>query len=122
LNESQARFPVAGPLQELLRRTANECGISLSQSTDEPMATHRQAVDIYRVDDLINACTRHTYVQPVKEIHTRYSPSFSADWAFHAPAFEFRPTTSGSTRMHIPSIEERGTRNLMQIRNLLNTN
>lgn len=120
LNESQARLPVAGPLQELLRRTANECGISLSQGTDEPVVANRQVMDIYQVDDLINACTRYTYVQPIKEIHSRYSPSFSTDWASHAPAFEFRPTTSGS-RMHIPPIEESGSRNLMHIRNLLNT-
>lgn len=122
LSESQARFPIAGPLYELLRRTANECGIPLSQNADEPSAPHRLAVDIYRVDDFINACTRHTYVQPVKEVHTRYSPSFAADWASYAPAFDFRPTAPGSTRMHIPSTEERGARSLMQIRNLLNTN
>jgi hypothetical protein len=68
----------------MLRRTTNECGIRLSKSVDEPMNPRPHDKDIYRVDDLIDACTRPTCIQPVDEIHSRYSTSFSVDWTINA--------------------------------------
>ena len=81
LMESRAGFPVAGPFQEMLRRTAIDCSIRLPKNLDDLMAVPRQNTKpVYRIDDMISACTRPTYVQPVAAIHKKYSSTFSADW------------------------------------------
>jgi hypothetical protein len=120
LMQSRAGFPVAGPFQEMLRRTAQDCSIRFPMN--ELMATPILPKGVYRIDDLIEACTRASYIQPIHEIHSRYLPSISADWAAEGTALGFLGPDSGASRMKIPSAEERGAQNLMQIRNLLNTN
>lgn len=120
LMQSAVGFPVAGPLQEMLRREAKACSIRLPKSFDLMVST-KPAYPAYRIDDLIDACTRPTYTQPLNELIPRYVPSFSADWAVEEPSAGFRETTSGSS-MRGPSVEERGAaQNLMDIHNLLNT-
>lgn len=119
LIQSRAGFPAAGPLQEMLRRTAKNCSIRFPMN--ELMSASVPAKSGYRVDDMIDACTRPSYTQPVNEIHSRYLPSISADWAAEGPAFGFLEPGSGARRLRIPSAEERGAQSLMQIRNLLNT-
>ena len=122
LMQSRIGFPVAGPLQEMLRRAANECNVGLPRNLNELMVAPRPPHQIYRLDDLIDACTRPTYVQPVKGIHSRYLPSFSTDWVSDAASFDLREPASGARRLRVSSAEERGAQSLMQIRNLLNTN
>jgi hypothetical protein len=121
LMQSRSGFPVAGPLQEMLRRTATECSIRLPRNMVDLMVSPRPPKQIYRMDDLIDACTRATYTQPVAEIHSKYGPSFSADWAIDGVFFGFQEPASGATRLRVPSAEERGAQSLMQISNLLNT-
>lgn len=120
LMQSRTGFPVAGPLQEMLRRTAKECSIRFP--LDELIAVPIPLKSIYRIDDLIDACTRPSYIQPTNEIHTRYLPSISADWVGEGAALGFLDPGSEAKRLRIPSAEERGAQSLMQIRNLLNTN
>jgi hypothetical protein len=122
LMQSRLGFPVAGLFQELLRRTSNECAIRLPRCLTEPLATSRPPKSIYRTDDFIDACTMPTYVQPVEHIHMRYLPSFSTEWAFNGSSFGFMDPEFGARRLRVASEEERGAQNLMQIRNLLNTN
>ncbi|TVY44768.1 Nitrogen assimilation transcription factor [Lachnellula subtilissima] len=122
LMQSRAGFPVAGPLQELLRRTANECSIPLPRNLNDIMPLPRKPQQIYRLDDFIDACTRKTYTQPIEDIHAKYAPSFSTDWITEGPAHGFLASASGPSRLKIPSAEERGAQSLMQIHNLLNTN
>jgi hypothetical protein len=121
LMQSRSGFPVAGPLQEMLRRTANDCSIRLPRNLSEIMPPPRSSQQMYRLDDLVDACTRPTYSQPVKEIHRRYISSFSVEWASEGSSFGFLASASGSTRLKVPSAEERGAQSLMQIHNLLNT-
>jgi hypothetical protein len=83
------------------------------------MAAPRRLKQVYRMDDLIDACTRPTYTQPVDEIHLRYLPSFSADWATEGTSFEFPKLGSGARWLGGPSAEERGAQGLIQIRDLL---
>lgn len=120
LSESQPRFPVAGPFQEMLRKTAIDSGITFSKRTDAPMTIHPQTNNNYREDDLIDACTRHTYAQPVKEIQRIFSPSFSADWASYGASFGFQPTRSDDTKSDLSTDEENSSPGVMEIRNVLN--
>jgi len=121
LMQSRAGFPVAGPLQEMLRKTANDCSIRLPRNLSKLMPPLRPPQQRYRLDDLIDACTRPTYSQPVKEIHRRYDSSFSSEWASEGTSFGFLASASGPSRLKVPSAEERGAQSLMQIHNLLNT-
>lgn len=120
LLQSEMGFPIAGPLQEMLCRTANKCSIRPKTLTELTLSPRKH--QIFRINDLIDACTRPTYVQPVAEIHKRYHPSISVDWAIDGAAFGFLEAPSGTRSLRGPSAEERGAQSLMQIRNLLNTN
>jgi hypothetical protein len=119
LTQSRAGFPVAGPLQEMLRRSAKDCSIRFPMN--DLMAAPIQPKGIYRIDDMIDACTRSSYIQPINEIHLRYLPSICADWVAEGPVLGFQEPGSGARRLRVPSDEERGAQSLMQIRNLLNT-
>lgn len=122
LMQSHAGFPVAGMMQEMLRRTAIECSVRLPRNLPELMAYSHSTKQTYQMDDLMDACTRPTYVQPVAEIHKMYASSFILDWISAGPRFGFREPDPGARRLRIPSAEERGALSLMQIRNLLNSN
>jgi len=118
LMESRAGFPVAGPLQEMLRRCANNCHVRLPKNIAQLMESPRKT-QAYTIDDLIDACTRPTFLQPVAEIHKRYIRSFTDDWATDGGFLE---PISSDRILRVPSAEERGAQSLMRIRNLLNTN
>jgi hypothetical protein len=125
LGQSRAGFPVAGPLQEMLRRTAVEGNILLPTNLDDMMPPPPPPRHIYRMDDLLDACTRPTYVQPFNEIHARLVASFPGQWGSEASACRFMESISGMPN-RIPSAEERGAQSLldmsgMSIRNLLNS-
>ncbi|KAG0649396.1 Nitrogen assimilation transcription factor nirA [Hyphodiscus hymeniophilus] len=119
LIQSYVGFPVAGPFQEMLRRTANDCSISLPKYISDHLATPRPPKQRYGMDDLIDACSRLSYVQPTEEIHIMYLPSFSVDWASNASAYGFHEPSAGR-RLRVPSAEEKSAQTLMQISNLLN--
>lgn len=121
LLQSRSGFPIAGPLQEMLRRTADECSIRLPIDMDHLMSTSRTPHQSYRINDLIDACTRPTYTQPVKQINARYMSSFSTDWLDDGVNFGFPEPAAGSRLSIIQSAEERGAQSLMLISNLLNT-
>jgi hypothetical protein len=118
LTQSRSGFPVAGALQEMLRRTANECAIRLPRNLTDLMAAPGLPKQMYSMDDLIDVCTRPMYVQPLDEICLRYLPSFSADWADDAASFGFLEPVSGAQGLGILLAEDRGAQSLMQIRNL----
>jgi len=122
LAQSRAGFAIAGPLLEMLRKTANECAIRLPKDRDEVTGVTRRLFNTqaYMMDDLVDACTRPSYVQPAQDIHNMFSPSFAAEWAAEGPAYGFMESASGF-RDGAPSAEERGAQSLMQIRNLLNS-
>jgi len=123
LTESRVGFPNAGPLQEMLRRSAKECSIRIPIKQPESTSARKpQPQQVYQIDDFIDVCTRPTYSQPVEELVSKYMPSFSSDWAVEVATIELRGPGSNAARMHVPSAEERGARNLMHIHNLLNTN
>jgi hypothetical protein len=126
LGQSRVGFPVAGPFQEMLRRTAVEGNILLPTNLSEIMPPPPSPKNIYQMDDLLDACTRPTYIQPFEEIHARFVASLSGQWGPEAAACRFLESISGTTN-RISSAEERGAQSLidmsgMSIRNLLNSN
>ncbi|KAH6667253.1 hypothetical protein B0J14DRAFT_677059 [Halenospora varia] len=120
LLESSMGFPVAGPLQEMLLKTATECSIRLPPNPTGLMIPQNTPRQTYRIDDFINACTRPSYCQPVHEIHLRYLPSMSADFVTDGASFGFLHPAAGVRSLGVPLTEERGAQSVMRIRNLLN--
>ncbi|EPE31271.1 hypothetical protein GLAREA_12574 [Glarea lozoyensis ATCC 20868] len=119
LGQSRNGFPVAGPFQEMLRRTAAQENLLI-------MPPSPALKRIYRIDDFLDACTRPTYLQPFAEIHTRFHPSLKSQWVAEAATFRFIDSILSATN-RVPSAEERGAQSLldmsgMSIRNLLNSN
>jgi hypothetical protein len=106
LMQSRAGFPVAGPLQEMLHITGKECSIRFPMNELVPLPIPPKG--IYRLDDLIEACTRLSYTQPINEIHSKYLPSISADWVAKGAALGFLEPGSGAKRLRIPSAEDGG--------------
>lgn len=121
LQQSRMGFPVAAPLQDMLRKTATECSIRLPQNPTEVLSTQQILRPAYQMDDFINACTRPSYCQPTREIHFRYLSSISADWINDGASSGFLQSDPEIGNLRVPSAEERGAQSLMQIRNLLNT-
>ncbi|KAI9742923.1 MAG: hypothetical protein M1818_003652 [Claussenomyces sp. TS43310] len=122
LLQSHAGFHIAGPLQELLRRSAIEYSIRLTPDINDVMALPGPGQRaVYELDDFIDACTRASYIQPIFDIQAKYSPRIATEWATEAPACGFLEAQPDSARPRATeSEEERGAQNLMRIRNLLN--
>jgi hypothetical protein len=117
LRESREGFPVAGTLQEMLQRTAIECKIPLPKSLKDLVSAKKA----YVLDDFIEACTRPSYKQPVKDIQSRFRHDFSEDWYNDGPKYGFKDIDPLESRTRVTqSEEEMGAQNLMHIRNLLN--
>lgn len=123
LTQSLEGFAVAGPMAEMLRRTANECSIRLPRDRDVAIGASRRnnTSPVYFMDDLVDACTRPSYVQPVADILHLYSSTFNAEWATDGPSYGFQQPMASNRRPGGTTAEERGAQSLMQIRNLLNS-
>ncbi|RFU26362.1 hypothetical protein B7463_g9968, partial [Scytalidium lignicola] len=120
LTQSRVGFPVAGPLQEMLGKTAVECSIPLPRSLDELMSYRHPTRQEYGLDDMLDACCRPTYVQPTIRIISRFNIQFSADWVSRASSYGF-PVFNPDAMSFQNSEKEEGTQRLLLIRNLLNS-
>lgn len=76
LQQTSAGFALCGPLQSLFCQTAEECGV---QCSDEMKAT-MGSFDHYVMDDILDACTRLSYTQPIDQILLRIDPEIAKDW------------------------------------------
>jgi hypothetical protein len=77
--------------------------VNLEDDIIEPI----QPRQVYGMDDLIHACTRPTYVQPIKMIHKRYPPSFCTQWLAEETAFTPLAYASRSVELRVTGQDER---------------
>ncbi|KAI9750970.1 MAG: hypothetical protein M4579_006230 [Chaenotheca gracillima] len=76
LDESGPSHGVCGPLQELFRHMVVQSGIELAvPATDAASNTTS-----FTLDEIMDACTRLTYAQPVEQVRRRLSPEFIEKW------------------------------------------
>ncbi|KAL8849327.1 MAG: hypothetical protein Q9221_005678 [Calogaya cf. arnoldii] len=76
LQQASVGFPICGPLQELFKRTAIDCGVKMPANVDEitgPLGS-------YGVDDILDACTRLDYKQPIDQSTRHIDENVAADW------------------------------------------
>ncbi|KAH8804914.1 hypothetical protein F5884DRAFT_678291 [Xylogone sp. PMI_703] len=117
LTQSKIGFTVAGPLQEMLGRTAVECAIPLPRRLDELMPS-RLMGQAYGLDDMLDACCRPTYIQPSVKIINRFHSQFSTNWASEADSYGFTVFTAEGSNIRRSGL---GAQRLLNIRNLLNS-
>lgn len=76
LQQTSTGFALCGPLQSLFCQTAEECGVNFSDETRAAMASLRH----YAMDDILDACTRLSYTQPIDQVLLRIDPEIAKDW------------------------------------------
>ena len=76
LQETSAGFALCGPLRSLFCQTVEECGVQLSDELRALMGSSTH----YVMDDILDACTRLTYAQPIDQILLRIDPEIAKDW------------------------------------------
>ncbi|KAL8682490.1 MAG: hypothetical protein Q9186_001437 [Xanthomendoza sp. 1 TL-2023] len=120
LQQASVGFPICGPLQELFQRTAVDCGTKMPPNIDAiagPLGS-------YGVDDILDACTRLDYKQPVDQSRRHIDEGIAAEWAtkwqdiVNSPD---RPQAPPSTRRLSRSSSSPGSDQNMRINSLLNT-
>ncbi|KFY89287.1 hypothetical protein V500_05816 [Pseudogymnoascus sp. VKM F-4518 (FW-2643)] len=88
LQESCTGFPVAGKIQELLRREAVGC--SVRPPLGYLLAPPRSPRQTYSYRDLMDACTRPSYRQPLWGVREKFSKELAEDWYKHGPEYGFK--------------------------------
>ncbi|KAL9579403.1 MAG: hypothetical protein Q9203_006712 [Teloschistes exilis] len=77
LQEASAGFPICGPLQELFKRSADECGVQLPSNIEEITGN----LGNYGMDDILDACTRLDYKQPIDQSVRHVDDKVEEKWA-----------------------------------------
>ena len=76
LQQNQAGFPVCGPLQQLFRQNAK-----MYIESDSDVKAMVESDNHYGVDDILDACTRLEYSQPVDLIRRYIDRGVGDHWA-----------------------------------------
>lgn len=76
LQQASGGFAICGPLQELYRRTAYECGVQLPANIE----TITGQLGNYGMDDILDACTRLDYKQPVDQSVRHIADNVAEEW------------------------------------------
>lgn len=109
-------FAVCGPLQEMFRRCAVECGAPMPDNLHDLLSSEQ-----YGPDKLLDACTRLSYTQPIDQIVSNIDGEFANTFADEWRKFVEGPgddesMLSGMTRLSEKSAGEK----FMKIGSLLN--
>ncbi|MCJ1397562.1 hypothetical protein MMC11_000756 [Xylographa trunciseda] len=76
LQQNRAGFPLCGPLLQMFLQNAKQRGIEPDQDVDARAGSH----DRYGVDQILDACTRLEYSQPVDQIKRYIDRNIGEDW------------------------------------------
>jgi len=77
LQEARAGFGLCGPLQLLFRQRAEEYGVRIPEQLGELT----ESFSYYAMDDILDACTRLTYAEPLDQIMHYIDPAIAKDWS-----------------------------------------
>ncbi|MCJ1251730.1 hypothetical protein MMC30_008967 [Trapelia coarctata] len=105
LGQNQKGFSVCGPLGQVFWTSAREAGVELPESVDHGLLA---SLDRYGVDDILDACTRLSYAQPVDQIGRYIDSAIGDQWHDEwkeqiAPSRSRRQSTTEKT-MQITSL------------------
>lgn len=122
LQESYAHgsgFPIAGVLREILRLAPATYSnkIALPQPYEYQLSQPRK----FSYEEIMDACTRATYFQPLWGVREKFEPGLGQDWLRQSARFGMRRPEAGDRSLRVVVGEpDRGANYLMQIKNLLN--
>jgi len=74
--QNRANFPLCGPLQSLFLQTVEECGIHLPPELCDIIDSFNH----FFLDEILDACTRLTYTQPLDQILPYLDPAIARDF------------------------------------------
>ena len=109
LQETGAGFRICGPLQELFRRTVVGSSLSLPSNLEDLMEPPQN----FGVDEILGACTRLEYTQPLSQVLNHIDPSIGSDWLHYWQSLIIAP---GGQSVKAPTTER-----YLQIPSLLNS-
>lgn len=112
LQQASGGFPICGPLQELFRRTALECGVKLPADIEKITGQ----LGNYGMDDILDACTRLDYKQPVDQSVRHIADNIAEEWPKKWDQIvnnPVRPKSPPSTRKMSPSEQHLRMESLM---------
>lgn len=122
LQESYANgsgCPIAGVLRELLRLApaTYPTKIALPQPDEYQISQPRK----FSYEEIMDACTRATYFQPLWGVREKFEAELCQDWLRESARFGMRRPEAGDRCLRVVVGEpDRGASYLMQIKNLLN--
>ena len=112
LDQANAGFPLCGPLQALFCGELENNGLGLP----DPLRQKYKGInEKYTLDEVLDACTRYQYIQPVEAILRFFDPAVARDWNS-----EWEAQVVKRRRAAIPGIPD-ASGHTMQISSLLNT-
>ena len=76
LQQARAGSALCGPLQWLFSQRAQECGVQISMEWQEIVNSDQE----YAVDDVLDACTRLSYVEPLDQIVRYIDSKIANEW------------------------------------------
>lgn len=76
LKANRAGFAICGPLQDMFRKSAIECRVQLPSNIRELMKPAQH----YGIDEILGACTRISYTQPVEQISLYIDTNIAKEW------------------------------------------
>lgn len=106
LQEAGAGFKICGALQELFRRTVVGTSLSLPDNLEDLMEPPQN----FGVNEILGACTRLEYTQPLSQVLNHIDPSIGSDWLRYwqslimAPEGQFTKPTPTERYLQIPSL------------------
>lgn len=106
--DGKGGFSVCGPLQKAFFQTAKDCGVPITDNFPNLISS----LPPLNTDNILDACTRLSYTQPVDQVISILDPSIGQD-------FEkgWRDLIDG----HEPEMDQAGSgKEYMQISSLLN--
>jgi len=118
LNESKTSFSVAALLQFLFSCEVFECKMQLPSDVDHPTSQSYQVTAAFSLDEVLDACSRPSYMQPVVEILAKFSPSFAEEWVIEWERGGYANVGIGRRGSTNQMQSERDAQ--MQIRSILN--
>ena len=77
IQQTRVGFALCGPLQQLFRRTAVECGVTVPDDIEALIGPLQ-----YTVDQILDACTRLAYTQPFDQILRHILKTIAEEWSY----------------------------------------
>ncbi|KAL9629315.1 MAG: hypothetical protein Q9164_006932 [Protoblastenia rupestris] len=100
LQQNRSGFALCGPFQELLRQRAEKNNIKMP----EDITPLLESSSYYGMDEILDACTRLAYTQPLEQILGHFDPNISKAWPERESIARKSHRSSGDDRMQIDAL------------------